>query len=753
MNTRARGLPLLIPLLLLPHLSEAAPWYEWPEILPADNLPNDAFGNDVSVDAQRALIGAPGDDTRGAEAGAAYIYELQGPNWVQTAKLTPSGIGASDFFGSAAAIRGDRAIVGSYAIDGATNGVAYIYERVNGNWEMAERLRPLDVQQADGFGTSVDIDRDLAVVGAPGANAGAGEVYIFYRESFGWTHSTTIGTDAVAGDQLGESVGVTWRDNSLRLDEEDYWIAAGAPGADGGAGSVYVIERVFNVPIWSYDELTGSGNSTGDQFGRELAIDGQLDFNLAVGAPLDDPNGSQSGSVYLFRNPYGVDAWSEAFQIVPADGAAGDQFGASVGVAGDFGVWKILVGAPYDDDGFSNAGSVYLLKNSGASYNQSFKMGSAQAHSNSYFGRAVALDTSDWRTAMFEGASSTSGGSASPFTEHSMVTITGTKWRDRDNDGTRDPEDEGLENWAIYSDENDNGHHDTGESVGYTDSNGDYTLIRIPPGSHPIREIPQSGWQQSFPAGDNAHTVTVDLGETVAGLDFGNYEPTFTPTGINVTVEPHPSISVTFSEVIVEGQTQVSSTTANPGPAIPGFEFLGVFYDIMTTATYLPPLIICIGYDDTGMSFADELALRIQHQEDGDWVDVTSSINTADNEVCGTAMGNSYFALTSPGGVTGIGSTSPAARSVLHAAHPNPFNPATTLRFEIASARSVHLEIFDVSGRRIRTLVDGRWLEAGPHRYSWDGTDDNGRQLGSGIYYVRIQAGDLNAVRSAVLLK
>ena len=74
-------------------------------------------------------------------------------------------------------------------------------------------------------------------------------------------------------------------------------------------------------------------------------------------------------------------------------------------------------------------------------------------------------------------------------------------------------------------------------------------------------------------------------------------------------------------------------------------------------------------------------------------------------------------------------------------AEPNPFNPRTTLRFELPAAASVRLEVYDVAGRRVRTLVAAD-LAAGPHEVRWDGRDGAGRGLPSGSYLARLVAGD-----------
>ena len=73
----------------------------------------------------------------------------------------------------------------------------------------------------------------------------------------------------------------------------------------------------------------------------------------------------------------------------------------------------------------------------------------------------------------------------------------------------------------------------------------------------------------------------------------------------------------------------------------------------------------------------------------------------------------------------------------LHAPFPNPFATEATLRFVLAAPAAVRLDVFDLLGRRVRTLAAGR-LGAGPHTAGWDGRDDAGHRLAAGLYFVRL---------------
>jgi hypothetical protein len=83
--------------------------------------------------------------------------------------------------------------------------------------------------------------------------------------------------------------------------------------------------------------------------------------------------------------------------------------------------------------------------------------------------------------------------------------------------------------------------------------------------------------------------------------------------------------------------------------------------------------------------------------------------------------------------------------------HPEPFGPATTIRFSLERGAGGDLSIFDLSGRRVRLLASG-WLEAGPHALRWDGTDDQGRRMAPGVYFYRLTAGPFAGTRRMVML-
>jgi hypothetical protein len=246
------------------------------------------------------------------------------------------------------------------------------------------------------------------------------------------------------------------------------------------------------------------------------------------------------------------------------------------------------------------------------------------------------------------------------------------------------------------------------------------------------------------------HATTInDQFDIYCSIANGN-----TVNGINVPVTPLDAttgatpITLTFANVS-SGST--SLVTTDNGPALPATVLAGngTYYNLSTTAVFTGDVSVCVTYDESELT-VPESALRLIHYDQSTWVDITTSLDTNLNTICGVTTSLSPFAIGA-GSVTAV--KDPLAPTfTLHQNWPNPFNPATTITFDLEDDVRVSLRIYDLAGHAVRSLVDGPSAR-GPHRVAWDGRDDNGRSVASGVYFCKMTAGSFQQVRRMVLIK
>ena len=325
-----------------------------------------------------------GEVAEGLNFGNARPTEIHPSRWsrLQQDKLLASDGAVSDSFGYSVSISGDYAIVGARYDDdsGNASGSAYIFtpNDVNcGDWDQLAKLLPSDGADLDFFGGSVSISGDYAVVGAyfdDDSGTDSGSAYIFYYDGTSWSQQDKLlASDGAAFDNFGWSVSVSG----------DYAVVGAAYDDDNGSnsGSAYIFKR--SGAGWSEQaKLLASDGAAGDYFGYSVSISG--DYAI-VGAYQDDDSGSNSGSAYIFKRD--GPSWSEQAKLLAADGAAGDQFGCSVSVSGDYAV----VGAYYDDDSGSTSGSAYIFRRYGTSWGEQAKLTASDGAAGGRFGWSVAV--------------------------------------------------------------------------------------------------------------------------------------------------------------------------------------------------------------------------------------------------------------------------------------------------------------------------------------------------------------------------
>jgi hypothetical protein len=144
----------------------------------------------------------------------------------------------------------------------------------------------------------------------------------------------------------------------------------------------YSAEQVIERGWLEKQKLTASDGSYEDCFGFSVSIDG--DYAI-VGAWLDDDNGDGSGSAYVFKRD--GTTWTEEAKLTASDGAAEDNFGWSVSIDGDY----AIVGAWLDDDNGEDSGSAYVFKRDGTTWTEEAKLTASDGAAEDCFGYSVSI--------------------------------------------------------------------------------------------------------------------------------------------------------------------------------------------------------------------------------------------------------------------------------------------------------------------------------------------------------------------------
>ncbi|MGB4851464.1 MAG: FG-GAP-like repeat-containing protein, partial [Ignavibacteria bacterium] len=324
------------------------------------------------------IVGAQLNDAGGNAAGRAYVYH-GGSSMNSVADLTITGAAANDNFGNAVSLAGDMngdgygdIIVGANGNDagGSSAGRAYVYFGGSIPDSIVD-VTMTGAAASDNFGIYLSSAGDVngdgfsdVIVSAYFNDAGgsnAGSAYIYFGGIIPNNTADVIFTGAVAGDQLGISVSSAGDINGDGYSD----VIAGANLNDAGgtsAGRAYIYLGGLNMDNTADVVLTGK--TTFDQFGWSVSTAGDMNgdgySDMIVGAILNDAGGSSAGRAYIYLNSMtGTDIADEFF----TGAAVNDGLGYSVSSAGDVngdGFADLIIGAPYNSAGGSNAGRVYI---------------------------------------------------------------------------------------------------------------------------------------------------------------------------------------------------------------------------------------------------------------------------------------------------------------------------------------------------------------------------------------------------------
>lgn len=405
----------------------------------------DQFGRSVAIAGETVVVGAPAEDSAATGvngnatdnsadySGAAYVFVRDNlGQWSQQAYLKASNTGAGDQFGCAVAISADTIVVGAVAEESSASGVggnqnsnafsfagaAYVFVRDGtGAWSQQAYLKSSNTNQGYFFGTSVAVDGDTIVIGAPRerySSITTGAAHVYVRDGLGtWSHQLRLSPQVLRRMNFGSSVAI-----------HDHTIVVGAVAepsnattvngdqsnsAAPNAGAAYVFLR-DGGGNWSQQAYLKASNSGENHwFGTSVAIDTN---RIVVGATGESSNASgvngnqtdnsmeSSGAAYVFSRAGGT--WTQEAYLKASNPGPWDGFGSAVAIKGQLAVVSASAEASnakgingnQRSNSAEEAGAAYLFGlHATAGWRQQAYIKASNTKKNDYFGSSVALSS------------------------------------------------------------------------------------------------------------------------------------------------------------------------------------------------------------------------------------------------------------------------------------------------------------------------------------------------------------------------
>jgi hypothetical protein len=321
---------------VLVYENTASGWVQSQKLTASDGQLFSVFGHAIAADANRLVVGAP--DYLGSTSGAAYVFEYNGAQWVETQKLAQGTGWGDDWFGWSVDIDGDRIAVGSMyshypglSWTRSHAGAAWVFDHNGSQWNLTQEISASDKEFYDLFGAAIALDGDRLLVGARGEGEDVGggviEGYMGAAYVYEWTAGAWSETQKLTAPVREE---MAWFGNALDLNGNHMLI--GSPGKNGGGiyGSGEVYSYRFSGGSWLYTATMESPkkNST-STYGHSISMENDY---AVIAAGGHDFVGNETGAVHPWRrygntwlpepaiNPGTLHNWDMFAQAVDLDG-------------------------------------------------------------------------------------------------------------------------------------------------------------------------------------------------------------------------------------------------------------------------------------------------------------------------------------------------------------------------------------------------------------------------------------------------
>ena len=360
-----------LPLIFLTFSSPATAQADLQKLLPSDPDNFAGFGNAVDLDGDVAAVGSSTKSVGGLNyAGGVYVYRKQGPGpFVEEARLLRPVPEIHDNFGTSVAIDGNVMVAGApdFPYSSFTGiGAAYVYRYAGGVWQQEAELHGSTAHVDSGFGRDVAIDGNRILVGA-NLNSG-GACYVFEDHGLGWIQTAVIQppSGSFHFDQFASAL-------ALQGDLALIGAARHMVGSHINAGKAFVYRYVGG--IWQLDaELLAPFPDDNEYFGAAVALDGDV---AVVGSPDDD-------SICVYRDS--GSGWP--FELRFKNAGLGVDHGDAVAIEGNL----ILGGTPQSSFFETYGGAVYPYREDNGTWLEDPPFFSEDSGRFGGFGSAIAIN-------------------------------------------------------------------------------------------------------------------------------------------------------------------------------------------------------------------------------------------------------------------------------------------------------------------------------------------------------------------------
>ena len=721
----------------------------------------DNFGSYISMnsDGDRVAIGATGNDGNGSYSGHVRVYEYSGGSWSQLGSDI-DGEDAGDYSGRVSMNSdGDRVAIGASGNDGngSASGHVRVYEYSGGSW--SQLGSDIDGEAVyDNFGSyiSMNSDGDRVAIGAvdnDGNGSNSGHVRVFSWNGSSWTQ---LGSD-IDGEAAGDGFG-----KSVSMNSDGNTVAIGASNNDGNGGNSGHV-RIFNWNGSNWVQLGSDidGEAADDRSGYSVSLN--ADGNtVAIGAYSNDGTASNAGHVRVY-NAFGVKISGTAgFRMMSTPVASGTytdllselwtqgMTGSDAAEASGDNVWTWTLGS-------GGAGSWSVATNLGSNMTAGAGLLVYAFADNDNDG------TDDLPVTLSVSGTENSGDVRYP----ALGTIENTRFGFAGNPyySTIDWDDVAKTNVSatVYI-------HDDAKSGGagyisWNGSSGDVTNGLIAPFQGFVVTASGGAGYITIQEADKSTSVgtfyrTLDgASDGSSYLEFttadGGYSKSWLSFRQDGEVGPDDRDASRLMPLMASSRLVSLTHNGENSLDINNVPFdhegtISIPLDVMSLS--LEEENYVTGTSEVSMSWnldnlPDHIDLTLVDNLTGEMVYLNNemshsfttepkgSFSAAYEEAVGIypLIGDARFSVQVSYGVLDNAPVKVIPKDyALSPVYPNPFNPSATVRFDVPEVSRVELQVYDVTGKLVETLLDDK-MTAGQHQYTWQP-----QELATGTYFLRL---------------